>query len=621
MSPGELAATIDIQSLRKHTNRLERAALTAGSPPNNRHTLTMGFDLSRNYIKRKMQKAGYIVTEHSFPYRVWEYDTESVGMSVSIGDDLETLSLDTTNDQVDQGTFTVYGNSGDMGATQGLTADIVFITPRLDFDSEDYQSSDGCEAEDFNGIEVTGKIALIQRGSCIFESKNGHARDAGAVGVIIFNEGNADNRMGLRFSRIDSGHEPDTSIPVFDVGFEHGKKWIEAIQNGSTISATLTIDTWIFSKELKNVIAETKNGNPNQVVMLGAHLDSVEPGPGINDNGSGSAGILEFALQFAKSKNKPTNKLRFAWWAAEEEGLLGSTAWAHDQFGELQLKAYYDTGIAKGLSLGEYQDWKQTADTSNFTDEDKMQADAAFEAAKKTKIYLNFDMIASPNYKLGLYDGDISDTYFHKDTHGDYVGVNHIPPPVGTSEIERIFETFFSSNGHVSVASALSNRSDYREFAAYGVAFGGLFTGAEVLKSTGRDCSASVIKDSDLDVDDTPDNEMAECERNNVDEVELYGGYADEPYDPCYHQACDTSENLNDEAFEINAKAITYVGAHYALQEQLFLGQSQIRKGVSATVSGSETGVASSTSSYVDSFERYRRMIPSMSEHDLEHLR
>ena len=73
----------------------------------------------------------------------------------------------------------------------------------------------------------------------------------------------------------------------------------------------------------ENVLAESKGGNANNVVMAGAHLDSVSAGPGINDNGSGSAAILEVAEQMAKAKTR--NSVRFALWGAEEANLVGST--------------------------------------------------------------------------------------------------------------------------------------------------------------------------------------------------------------------------------------------------------------------------------------------------------
>ncbi|MFJ2135008.1 M20/M25/M40 family metallo-hydrolase [Streptomyces sp. NPDC087228] len=73
-----------------------------------------------------------------------------------------------------------------------------------------------------------------------------------------------------------------------------------------------------------NLIADWPGGDPDHVLLTGAHLDSVKEGPGINDNGSGSAAVLATALQVAESGLKPERHLRFAWWGAEELGLIGS---------------------------------------------------------------------------------------------------------------------------------------------------------------------------------------------------------------------------------------------------------------------------------------------------------
>ena len=138
-----------------------------------------------------------------------------------------------------------------------------------------------------------------------------------------------------------------------------------------------------------NVIAESKGGDPNNVVMAGAHLDSVARGPGINDNGSGRAAILETALQMAKVK--PRNKLRFAWWGAEEAGLVGSTAYV------------------AGLSQAEKD---------------------------RIALYLNFDMVGSPNHVFFVYDGDDSDPG----------AVAPLDPP-GSAQIEKAFEAFYTEPG------------------------------------------------------------------------------------------------------------------------------------------------------------------------------
>lgn len=211
--------------------------------------------------------------------------------------------------------------------------------------------------------------------------------------------------------------------------------------------------------------------------MIGAHSDSVEAGPGINDNGSGSVGLLTVAKALTKFNVK--NAVRFAWWSAEEFGLLGSEHYV---------------------------------------------AELTPEEDKKIRLYVNFDMIASPNYILGVYDGDGS-------------AFNLTGPP-GSAEVERFLEDYFKEKNVPSVPTEFDGRSDYGPFLAKNIPAGGLFTGAE-------------------------DNKTAE-------EAALFGGEAGVAHDANYHQEGDTFDNLNFEAFEINAKAIAAVVASYGSDWQDF---------------------------------------------------
>ncbi len=213
-------------------------------------------------------------------------------------------------------------------------------------------------------------------------------------------------------------------------------------------TVTVKVDYVAEERTAYNVLAETASGNDANTVMAGAHLDSVQGGAGINDNGTGSAALLETAIQM--SKVKPNNTVRFAWWGAEESGLLGSE--------------YYVS------QLGE-------------------------EAANDIALYLNFDMIGSPNYFFGIYDGD------------DSSDTAPVPIPPGSAEIEDVFEGYFDSRGIPHQDTDFSGRSDYGPFIAIDIPAGGLFTGAEDVKT--------------------------------ADEAALYGGLPGEAYDPCYHQPCD----------------------------------------------------------------------------------
>lgn len=178
-----------------------------------------------------------------------------------------------------------------------------------------------------------------------------------------------------------------------------------------------------------NLIADWPGGDTNDTLMVGAHLDSVTAGPGINDNGSGSAANLEVALAVARTGFHPTRHLRFAWWGAEELGLRGSTFYVN-----------------------------------------------SLSAAQKAAIggYLNFDMVASPNPGYFLYDGDNSD------------GTGSGPGPAGSAEIEDTLEDYFTSIGVPTRGTDFDGRSDYGPFIANGIPAGGIFTGAEGRKTAAQ---------------------------------------------------------------------------------------------------------------------------------------
>jgi Zn-dependent M28 family amino/carboxypeptidase len=202
-------------------------------------------------------------------------------------------------------------------------------------------------------------------------------------------------------------------------------------------------------------------------VFAGAHLDSTENGPGINDNGSGSAALLTTALEVSRSGLKPDRHLRFAWWGAEEAGLLGSEHYV--------------------ASLSE----------DELTD---------------IALNLNFDMVGSPNYVRFVYDGDGSDS--------------EAAGPAGSDRIEREFVRWFERQGLETEPTAFDGRSDYGPFIDAGIPAGGLFTGAEGVKTE--------------------------------EQAATYGGTAGEAYDPCYHQACDTRDNIDDEVLDQMADAVAH---------------------------------------------------------------
>lgn len=226
-----------------------------------------------------------------------------------------------------------------------------------------------------------------------------------------------------------------------------------------------------------NLLAETPEGDAGNVIMFGAHLDSVSRGPGINDNGTGSAAILQAALDYAASGATPTNKLRFAFWGAEEQGLVGST--------------YY---------------------VDSLSEEERGQIAA----------YLNFDMVGSPNAGYFTYDGDDSD--------GEGAG----PGPEGSAQIEQLLNDALAQAGVETEGTDFDGRSDYGPFIEVGIPAGGTFTGAEGTKTE--------------------------------EQAQKWGGQAGEAFDPCYHQSCDTLDNVDTEALDRNLQAISTAVTTYAEQ-------------------------------------------------------
>lgn len=397
---------------------------------------TPGYDASVAYVAAQMEAAGYEVTIQPFEFQAF------INLSPAV---LEQVSPPPTGPIVNN----IFSYSGSGDVTAPVTA-----LPGVPADP-----TPGCEATDFAGF-TAGNIALIQRGACTFAIKATNAYNAGAAGVVIYN-----NQAGVINGTLGNDFTLDIGVTAVT----------QAV--GEQLAATpglvlrLKTDTFRGTSETYNVFAETPGGDPDNVVMVGAHLDSVDAGPGIHDNGSGSAALLHTAEMM--SKVKVENKVRFAWWGAEEFGLVGSDYYVY-----------------------------------NLTDEERAQI----------ALYLNYDMIASPNYVRFVYDGD-----------GSAFG---LAGPMGSAQIEELYEDFYASRGLAWEPTQISFRSDYAAFFDFGIPFGGLFTGAEGIKTPAQ--------------------------------AEIFGGTAGIAYDPCYHLACDTIDNVNMEVFDVNIDAVAFTTMTYA---------------------------------------------------------
>jgi Zn-dependent M28 family amino/carboxypeptidase len=454
----KLLECVTVDGVMAHQEALQAIADANGDT---RASGTPGYDASTDYVADTLRDAGYNVTVQPFEFNAFLITGPATLRQLAPGQATYVEGVDYgVLAQTDPGTVT--------------DAAVTAVDLQLGLGNN---STSGCEAADFAGFPA-GNIALLQRGVCTFEQKGENAAAAGAVGVIFFNQGNttAPDRNGIPAVTMGNGYTG--GLPNVGATYARGVEWA----NTPGLRMNLEVDVVRGVRTTYNVIAESKSGNPDNVVMAGAHLDSVGQGPGINDNGSGSAALLETAVQM--SKVTPRNQVRFAWWGAEESGLVGSTYYVNDL------------------------------------------RDNAPDQLEDIALYLNFDMVASPNYGLFVYDGD-----------GSGFG---LVGPDGSDDIEALFEQFYAERDIPSRPTEFSGRSDYQAFINNGIPAGGLFTGAEGIKT--------------------------------AEQASLWGGTAGLAFDPCYHQACDTIANVNLEAIDINADAIAYAVLNYAMNTETVNG-------------------------------------------------
>ena len=451
----KLLQCVTVEGVREHQAQLQKIADASDDPfyPGSRAAGTDGYADSVDYVAGQLRDAGYRVTLDEFQF-------EFVFPALL-------QQLTPVNATYETGAFT-----GSPPAD--VTGTVIPVDINL---TGDRASTSGCEAADFTGLDFAGSndVALIQRGTCTFAEKAVNAEAAGAEAVIIFNQGNDPTREALIVGTLVPS-PAEITIPVVGASFDDG---VALSQPGSTAHVRVVPNE---TRTDVNVIAELPGRNANNVVMAGAHLDSVTAGPGINDDGSGSAALLETALQM--SKVKPENTVRFAWWGAEEEGLIGSTAYV------------------EGLSQAERD---------------------------RIALYMNYDMVGSPNYIFMVYDADES----------TFEAAPVIVPP-GSTAIEDLYESYYTMVGEPYDDTAFDGRSDYQAFIDAGIPSGGLFTGAE--------------------------------EPKTAEQQAIWGGTAGAQFDPCYHSACDDIDNVDLHALEVNSDLIAFAMLTYAYSTETVNG-------------------------------------------------
>jgi Zn-dependent M28 family amino/carboxypeptidase len=463
----KLLECVTVAGVREHQAALQAIADANGGTRVDQST---GYAASVDYVVATMEAAGWDVEVVPFTY------DEAVA-------ELQQLTPVQASYTTDGFTGSAFGEV----TAAVVPVDINLVLPRANTSGCDGAyteaavgsplTADPAGVNDFAGFPA-GAIALVQRGGCSFALKAFNAQAAGASAVIVFNQGNTPERSGpltdVTAAAPAGSVVTELTVPVVGASFANG----EALaQPGSTARISVRLE----ERMSENVIAEKEGARDDNVVMAGAHLDSVLAGPGINDNGSGSAALLEVAQNLSNAHLR--NTVRFAWWGREEAGLVGSTAWVAQQ----------------------------------------VEAGTLDEVA----LYLNFDMIGSPNYYIGVYDADESsyDAPLVPGTTEDII-------PDGSAAIEDVFESYYTLVGEPYDDTEFSGRSDYQAFINNGIPSSGLFTGAEVLKT--------------------------------AEQAAIWGGTVGAQFDPCYHAACDTYANVAEHALDVNTDAVAFAVLTFA---------------------------------------------------------
>ncbi|WP_185995463.1 M28 family metallopeptidase [Nocardioides campestrisoli] len=467
---------VSLDEITEHQVALQRIATLNDDT---REVFSPGYRESVDYVVDTLRDAGLRVRIDQFNYPIWEETQPPVLNQVSPTPTTYTPG-DAEDDNQPSVDFITMANS----PTVELTDAPVFPVGGI-VDPPTGGSTSGCAAADYAGVE--GKVALVQRGTCAFVDKWQLAQAAGATGVIIYNEGNTPERQNPIF--VDNQPEPEATIAAVISSYRVGNQLLQAYKAGQNPTVDLKVYGQFTDRFLPQVIAETRGGDPDHVVVVGAHLDSVPAGPGINDDGSGVATLLAQAEEIGEGRHKLRNKIRFAFWGAEENGLVGSIYYA--------------------LELSQRE-------------------------VDKIDVMLDYDMLASSNYVRFIYDGD-----------GDDAPDNPAGPE-GSGKVEQVHDDWFRSQGLTSDRVPFDGRSDYVGFTLRGIPAGGVFAGAEGIK--------------------TPE------------QAREYGGAAGSWYDPCYHQLCDNLNTLFTGVPPLDAEGLAPEGddaAKRAAQRQLAGGALQ----------------------------------------------
>ena len=328
----------------------------------------------------------------------------------------------------------------------------------------------GCAVGDYPAAVPKGAIAVVDDTRCSVVDKQNSAVAKGAAALVVLS---TPGSQGAPPTLFNPGYFKQLTVPVAVAG-----PYAASALAGTTAPMHLVLDAENVNITSRNVLVQTKTGSPNEVVVVGARLDGPPGGPGINDAGSGVAAVLETALQLGPLP-PVNNAVRFVFWGAEEDGPNGAMDYVF------------------GL------------------DRDRLNDIA---------LYLNFDMLGSPNAGFFTDDGDQSGPPGAGIAFGDV--------PEGSAGIERTLDGYLNLAGKRPADMPLNARADYHPFMVAGVPIGGMTAGGPQTKTTVQ--------------------------------ARLWGGQAGVPFDPNYQSRRDTVDNVNREALAVMGSGVAFAVGSYA---------------------------------------------------------
>jgi hypothetical protein len=378
--PRDIAGKITADGMYTHLRKLQEIAdANRGS----RALGTPGFDASVDYVVKVLKDKGFDVSTPEFE----RLDRTEGGNP--------TLTVAGRGYHADQASLLV------TTPPNGLSA--VTLRP---------QKTPGCVAADYGSVSVKGAIAVVDDTGCSVGAKQNAAVAKGAVGLLVVSTpGPSGSPAGL----FTPGYYRQLTIPVGVIG-----KDADAALRRTTAPVRLVLDSKPVMVKTRNVLAQTKAGDTKNIVLAGAALDSSPRSPGINDNGSAVAALLEAASALG-AQPKITNAVRFVFWGSEAEGT---------------------TKYVGGLSPDQLDD---------------------------IALYIGADTIGSPNAGYFTYDGDQSGQP-NPDIPAQSV-------PAGSAGLERTLAGYLNLGGARPADMPLSRTADYAPFLAAGVPIGGLTAG------------------------------------------------------------------------------------------------------------------------------------------------